>query len=662
LAAILFALNPIHVESVIWIKNRSDLFAFGFVMLAIWLFSKATSLGGPNSFGVVPQSAVEGKDSSKRQFSLYLAAALICFLAAALAKETAIVLPFVLTVIALGESPRARSLVLTLPFWLLAVLLVAARLAFARGGVVSPETALPVSGAVPKTYGAYAWLLFFPLGLNADRPLAGNATWPLGLALLCLFAIAPAYASRFTFHASRLTPHTSRITHRGWPLTLGLLWMLLTLLPVSNLVPLMSRPLAEQRLYLPSLGVCVILAALAHGRRKAHCLVLGLAVILAIGALHRNAVWRSNRHVWADAFRRSPANNRALCNLCNAYREERRLGLAERLLRRIVATDAAYPPARYRLAQTLHEKGDLDAAQRLYEDILNENGSFWEAWHELANVHRARGDLAGAAQTYERLLSLNADDAVGHCGLGHVYAERKDYERAKLAYLRAIKLNPEYIQARSTLADVLEALGDLDGALAQRNAVLYIDPTRPAARVSRGILLAKKGAMDDAIADFRYALRVEPWNRQAHYNLGLALEKSGQMAEAIEHYHQALGFSPDQDARLHCAMGDILRRANRATEAMAEYELALRSDPTCQRALHNLATLQLARDELDAAVRNYRAAVALDSGSAPAHFGLGVAYRKQGMLREARSEMEAALRLDPSLAPARQQLTELDGR
>ncbi|MBM4083392.1 MAG: tetratricopeptide repeat protein [Planctomycetes bacterium] len=648
ISAILFALHPVHGEAVIWLKNRSDLFAFAFFMLAVWLFMRAA----------------RGDGVRHGLFALALA----FFLAAALAKETAIILPLVLTLAALGFSDLRPRLALarTLPFWALAALFVLARLASAHEGTLSSATMPPVHSAVPKTLGSYACLLFFPSHLNADRSFAHDAAWPLGLVLLVALAVVPlitkwcnrpgctlvAASGRVGFHVSRLKSPSSLVTF-------GLFWILITLLPVSNLVPLASRPLAEQRLYLPSLGACVALASLAGVRPRRVGLLLALAAVLAAGTLHRNHVWRTSRHLWADAVVKSPANRRALCNLSNAYRGQRNFHQAERLLRRTLAADPTYVEALYRLAQTLHDKGDLSAAQKLYAQILEQDGRFWEAWHGLANVHQAKGDLAQARQTYERLVTLNVDDPVGHCGLGHVFAETGEYEKAKSAYLKAIELNPDYIQARASLADVLETMGDVNGALAQRDAVLYIDPTRPPARVSRGILLAKLGRIEDAMSDFRYALRIDPRNRQAHYNLGLALEKAQRPSEALGHYRQALGISPVQDAKLHCAIGDIHRNQNRVAEAMREYALAITSDPTCQPAFHNLATLHLARHEMDEAVRNYQAALAVAPDSAPAHYGLGIAYREKGILKEARTELEAALKLDPAFAPARQALAEL---
>ena len=176
-----------------------------------------------------------------------------------------------------------------------------------------------------------------------------------------------------------------------------------------------------------------------------------------------------------------------------------------------------------------------------------------------------------------------------------------------------------------------------------------------------GVALQEGGRTTEAIDHYRRAIELKPDYTPALSNLGTALRAAGRVDEAIAVYSQALERNGDR-AATHLNLGNALMSQGRVTDAIASFRQALALEPTSHtrktlaNALYDNGTIAIERGEFDRAIGQLGEAVALEPDYAEAHNNLGIALASQGRLQEAMVEWQAALRLNPQLGDAQQNL------
>ncbi len=155
------------------------------------------------------------------------------------------------------------------------------------------------------------------------------------------------------------------------------------------------------------------------------------------------------------------------------------------------------------------------------------------------------------------------------------------------------------------------------------------------------------GHWKNSEALFRHALEVTDHNYLAHNNLGLALVGKGQTSEAIRQFQEALRFNPDF-AAAHCGLGAIFMEAGQFDEAISRYRTAIRLNPHSAEAVYNLGVALYSKGEIDEAISQYREAIRLNPNDALARNSIGVALAKRGETDEAIRQFQEALRLKPN--------------
>jgi len=491
IAALLFAVHPVHTEAVTYISGRSDPLGAFFMLTSLLCFLRARQ--APS-------------------FRWHSAAAL-AFLLALLAREAAVVLVGLMLLIAFtlprtDEVERGKrwiNLLLTSLSYGAALLAYGALRVAAIGTASIPTETAQTPLAVRlltmlQVVVQYLALLLVPVNLHMEREVtpAGSVFDPLvlGAAVLVAGTLAVAWVCR----------------RRAWPVTFGLAWFVVALIPVSNVVPLATY-MAEHWLYVPSMGLFLVvgwglsqLAERGWQQPVAAGVVVGLA---AYGGLtvRRNADWRDGVTLYEATVRLAPQSARAWSNLGHSYQERGELQRAteayQHALRLTTATPDALATHGTRIAPdpsvASHQRalvGNIYREQQHFDDALREfraalafDPANVSAYNNLALTLEATGRTDEAKQAFETALRLYPDFAAAHSNLGNLYFHGGDLDRAQAEYVAAIGLNPDYAEAYNNLGSVYFRMGRPELAEGAYRKALQINPGLEEVRRNLGVVL-----------------------------------------------------------------------------------------------------------------------------------------------------------------------------
>ncbi|MEW6198987.1 MAG: tetratricopeptide repeat protein [Planctomycetota bacterium] len=586
LAAALFGLHPVHVESVAWITERKNVLSAACYLgslLAYRRFSRLGDADGPRDWGL---------------YGL----ALLLFALALFAKTVTCTLPAAILLLTWWKRGRLtwRDIAPTLPLfvsgialaaltiWMEAHLVGAARVAWGLSGL---DRILIAGRAVWFYLGKLVWP--HPLCFVYPR-------WTIDPAqpAACLYPVAAVGLVAVLVSARRRLG-------RG-PLVAALFFggTLVPALGFVNVYPMRYSFVADHFQYLASIGPLTLLAALTarglevEGRlpggprlgrsfalpRRATA-ALCLIVLGLLGALTwRQAGWyRDAETLWRHTLAVNPGawmahNNLGDLLLCRGHVDEAAMHFAAAVR---LAPDDAY--AHNNLAITLHRQGCREEALSSFREALRRRPDYPEAHSNLAAVLLELGRYDEALQHLDAALRLRPDRAEAHVRRGDVYAAVGRRDDAIAAYRRALQIRPDLVEAHHNLGAVLLEAGRVAEAIAQFEHVLRSEPGLATAHNNLGHALIKAGQPEAAARRFRTATELDPSSASAWSNLGGALRGLGDDDQAIEAYRRALILRPN-DADLHLLLGEALTAVGRGDEAVEAYRAALRIDPRHERA------------------------------------------------------------------------------
>jgi tetratricopeptide (TPR) repeat protein/serine/threonine protein kinase len=342
-------------------------------------------------------------------------------------------------------------------------------------------------------------------------------------------------------------------------------------------------------------------------------------------------------------------------NLGNALRDHKDLDGAIREYQAALKIDPNFALAHNGLGNALLDNNDLEGAIREYRAALKIDPNFAQAHSNLGIALRDHKDLDGAIREYQAALKIEPNDALAHYDLGNALFDHKDLDGAIREYRAALKIDPNFARAHNNLGIALRDNKDLDGAICEYQAALKIDPNSARAHNNLGIALQAKGELGAAIVAFRKAIDCDQSDVSAHTNLGTALATKGELEKAIAEFHKAIALN-SRFVVAHRHLGKALAEKRDWEGAIKHLRVAVELNPmdaTVHVDLGNVlqakGVLQ-AKDELDAAIREYEAALKIDPNYAEARCNLGCAFLHQGRFTEA----AASLRRGHQLGSSRQ--------
>ena len=537
LAAAVFALHPVEVESVAWIAELKNTLS-GLFYLGAFLFYLDF-------------------DQRRKGVSYFLALGLF--------------------LLGLGT----KTVIATLPAALLVVFW------WQRGRLFWKRDALPLLPFFASGIGAgllTAWMEHHFVGAHgfefdftvADRCLiAGRAfwfylfkiLWPANLTFIYpRWEISHEVWWQYLFPAAALLLLVllwrRRKSYRA-PLA-ALLYFAGTLFPVLgflNVYPFRYSFVADHFQYLASIGpITLIAAGLIRGwhvrARPALGIIPGSALLLMLGVLtwRQSATYADLETIWGTTLARNPGSWLAHNNFGNM----------------------------------LLEKGEADEAFLHFERALEINPNSPEAHNNLGNSLRQLGRLDESLRHLEKAVELDPSYAEGHNNLGTTFSRLRKRDLAIAHYLRALELDPRYAEAHNNLANALLETGRTNEALAHFKSALEINPAYAVAHYNLANLLVQTGRLEEAVAHFTKALALKATYAAAHTNLGAVLLTMGRVDESLLHLQKAVELSPES-ADAHNNLGNTLLRLGRNEEALSHLHKALAIDPNNVSVLNNIA-------------------------------------------------------------------------
>src|SRR5438270_4659566 len=473
--AAMFAVHPLHVESVAWVSERKDVLSAVFFLLmldAYVRYARAASI------------------------MRYLAVAVL-FAAGHMSKPMLVSAPVILLLLDYWPlrrfeqpcSPKGKAKILKsrnqrrvirrlflekIPLLVLSTgcCLITFVLQKRATGAIPP---LPFLWRVQNafvSYVIYAWKTLWPTGLAVFYPHPNNtlAIWEVILAIGLLLAITVA---AIVFRSERPYLFT------GW------FWYLGMLVPVIGLVQVGEQGHADRYTYLPHIGLFLLsvwfaadVAAVQFRSRFAVATAVAISVALAWAAFIQTSYWRNSETLWTHALAVTSDNDCAHNNLGYLCVDRGELDKAishfETALRiRSSKLDTHYDVGsafvQMNLADALARKGQFDEAMVHYDEAIKLQPNYADAYYNRGNVLFAKGRIDEAIADWEKTLQIQPNDADAHTGLGNALVRQGSLREAIAHYEKALALAPQDPHSRNNMAWVLATSSDAsirDGARA----------------------------------------------------------------------------------------------------------------------------------------------------------------------------------------------------
>ena len=586
-----FALHPLHVESVAWAAARKDVLSGLFFMLGLLAHERLASAGA----------------SVRRR-----AAVAACMALGLLAKPILVTFPIALLLLdawPLGRLRHGRVRAVTGEkaelFALAAAAGVVTLLAQRAGGALQALDAIPlgerVANALVATVG-YLRRAVFPEGLAVFYPHPRGAL--------------PAWQA---WAAAALLVALSALALRAWPrrraLAVGWLWTLVLLAPVIGIVQVGGQAMADRYTYLPLVGLAIAVAwgafDLAPGERGRRSLaVAACAALAALSAATFQQVrtWRDTETLFANALRVTERNAVAHVNLGLAVTRAGRLDEGERHALAALAIAPRLAHAHALRAELRAEQGRFADAVEGYEAALALLPGT-ARWH--AEIGRSLVELGRAAEGVARLeeaARLDPWSAAVQAALGRALERAERVDDAIARYREALRLRPDLAELHGYLGAALLARGDLESAAPALERAVELQPDVAAWRerlgalhAERAVLLDAAGRASEAAAAYREALRLGPRDARLLNNLAwiLATSSDPQLrdpAAAVALAEEAAA-SADPEAGILDTLSVAYAAAGRPSDARAAALRALaRAERSGDAALVSEIRARLARE------------------------------------------------------------------
>ena len=466
-AALLFGLNTINTETIVYVSSRSSGMATMFALFSFYLYLKATH------------------GEKLKWLPILVSNALFFF--GMLSKEIAITLPalilyyeYFLNRPAIGTEPLTgfiyRVFPRLLPHGFTALLFL-----FIRESVIHDNIlkAVVSKGGTPAAANltaqlatqSRAWVLYIrewllPTGLSIDKPFAVSKSFADGKVLVSVLIIALIIAAAWL------------VRKKHPAVTLGVFWWFTALLPTT--IVRLNVPINDHRLYLSGLGAVLVFTYVSSRLyirfredgglyyKGFVALCVATLLIMGMGTLKRNSAFATEETMWKDVILKDRNSVRGYNNLGIWYEQNKQ----------------------------------FDKALAHYQKTIKLAPMFPNPYINIGNVYHKKKEFEKAESWMKRAIQLDPRSALANYNLGNILREALKTDEAITAYKRALQLNPRYIEAANNLANIYFKKRFYGEAIDFYQKALFIDPTFAMSYYNIALARENLGQTREAIASY----------------------------------------------------------------------------------------------------------------------------------------------------------------
>jgi protein O-mannosyl-transferase len=470
--AALFALHPLHVESVAWVAERKDVLSAFFWLLTMWAYVYYVN---------------------RPKVANYLLI-IVFFALGLMTKPMLVTLPFVLLLLdywpleRLGKRTIFYLIREKIPFIVLSAVSSIITFLVQRSG-----------GAVTEFNGFGLKFRFYNAFISYVKYME-KMLWPSGLAFFYphpvknvsfLYAIISAALLLVLTIFVLLFAKSRRYLFAGW------FWYLGTLVPVIGLVQVGVQSMADRYSYITLTGLFIIIA-------------WGMPDLLRKLPHRKFILWASSLIVLSAL---------TVCTYFQTQYWKDTIALCQHALK---VTENNYI-AHFSMSESLIEQGRFAEAIWHNSEALRIKPNCFEALDGLGNAYYKRGKIDESIGYYRRAIEIEPHNAKIYSNLGMALVAKDNFDEAISFYNKALQIAPDSINIHLNLGVALTGSGKLDEAAKEYEIILRIQPQNAVAHNDYGVVLFRQKKLDDAIAHFSQAIKINPQYTDAKNNLSAAL-------------------------------------------------------------------------------------------------------------------------------------------
>ncbi|OGS21216.1 MAG: hypothetical protein A2252_05970 [Elusimicrobia bacterium RIFOXYA2_FULL_39_19] len=488
LGAVIFAVHPVHTETVAWVKNRTDILCCIFMLLSFWVFIR----------------------NEEKKFVYSGVLQLFFFIMALLSKEMAVILPAILMMylITLKNNNLMSSLKKTSVYWFISILHLLFIFTFIKRGGVEPVTDfnfLYILGVA----GQYVGLLYVPLQLFTERLYI----YFVDYLFLALFAGALIYF----------------IIKKKMFAVFALGWIFIAMLPVLYIEPLISRPIAEQRLYIPSVGLSMLISgyvnfdgnfSLRTVNNYFALFIVLTTILFSYMTISRNFQWESPLKFWSLTVLQSPESFRAHNNLAIAFERMNKLDYAMNEYSKALELYPESSDIKSNIGVVYYKNNDIDKAKSIFADVLKEESENITSLNGIAKINEKEGEYEKAIEGYSQIIKIQPYNYEAYNSIGVVNLKLGDNDKALEYFQKGLEYNKEASRIYYNIGMLYLKMNLTNESVEMFNNVLKYDNNNTDAMNNLGIIYGMLGKPENSVEYFKKTINLNPNYYQAHYNLG----------------------------------------------------------------------------------------------------------------------------------------------
>ena len=464
LGALLFGMHPMHVESVAWISARKDVLYTLFFLISLIVYLRYLN-----------------REAKMKYFLYFLA--LFSFTLSLLSKSLSFTLPLILFLIdyLMKRKFDLRLVLEKIPFVILAIF----ALYMAKQGQESSDSIVEGVGFDKSVFMAsynvvgYGIKSIVPVHLSAFHPM--QIASGFDLSALFYISIVPVLALiYFLYRWSKSSPI----------LFFGITFYLISLAPVSQLIPFGKAISSERYTYVPYIGLVFLIAVgiekILTKYSKSRVAILALFgswfLFLGVQTNLQSRVWKNSEVLWSSVIERYPDSEWAYMS---------------RGLERLKQDDLQGAIS------------DLDVSLSIYP--------FPQALYERGYLYEKEGNFEKAVDLYEQCIAAEESYAKAHLNLGVIHAKNRELEPAFESFKSAIKYDDSYSLAHFNLGIFYKIKGDFEASIESYSKAIELESENGLYVRHRGVLFNQLGRFQKAINDFDRAIELEPNSGEPYF-------------------------------------------------------------------------------------------------------------------------------------------------